>query len=122
MNIRLPNQYIFMTTINSASYMTILDERLNKALAQTGANTLDAKHQEMLKLELMTQLEQRLRVQSVTQLSGEALVAYGELVKSGEVSPQAQLSFFAEHIPNYQQFLTDTLEATIAEYVELAKA
>lgn len=98
------------------------DHFLDQALARAGSDKLSAEHKEILKGELLIQVEERVRLRSLESLNDESLQEFGEFISTQLVSAEAVVGFFEQRIPNYTQFIADTVNQTVEEFVSLAQS
>ena len=88
-------------------------------LVQVDGDNFTAEQKMALKLELLSELEKRLKVVSLEHLSGETLKKFAEAIANGDFDLLAQVKFFSENIPSYEAIMNKALEDFKKEYTSL---
>lgn len=95
-----------------------IDKYLEDLIMTDGADFTDEQKQG-LKLELLNELEKRLKIVSLENLDASGVQKFAEAVAGGEFDLLAQIKFFSDNISGYDQIMQQALEEFKQEYLSL---
>lgn len=95
-----------------------LDQFISE-LVDKDTDILTMEQKAALKLEVLNELEKRLKVVSLENLNESDLSEFAEAAASGVFDLVDQVKFFTEHIPNYEQIMQQALADFKKEFTSL---
>lgn len=95
-----------------------LDKYLDELILTDGADFTDEQKQG-LKLELLNELEKRLKIVALENLNESALAKFAEAIEEGNFGLFEQIKFFTENIVDFEKIMNDAMDQFKQEYLSL---
>lgn len=94
---------------------------VEKALAENGYTNLTEDMKKELVPQFVAQLEQRIGVSMLPNLSVENAEKFTDILKDKNASPKQLIDFWEKAVPNYQEIVKKEMETFLSDLKKIAK-